>query len=79
MNHYLNCAPRGSTDYESITLDVASQNVDEVLQYARTLADEHNVSARRAFADIVRGVYNNLTENYDRKNRKNDQRRRRNR
>ena len=56
MNHYVNCAPRGSTEYESITLDVPSQNVDEVLQYARTLVDEHNVSARKAFADSVRGV-----------------------
>ncbi len=79
MNHYVNCAPRGSDDYESITLDVPTKNVEEVLHLARTLADEHNVDVRRAFSDIVRGVYHNLTENYDSKNRKNDQRRRRHR
>ncbi len=79
MNHYVNCAPRGSDDYESITLDVPTRYVDEVLGYARMINDEHNVDVHKSFANIVRGVYNTLTENYDRKNRKNDQWRGRNR
>ena len=80
MNHYINCTPRGTEEYESITLDIPTEHVDEILFYARTIADEKNITARKAFGDVVRGVYYQLMEkNYDRKNRKNAQRRGRNR
>tara|TARA_B100000287_G_scaffold288247_1_gene271654 strand:- start:2193 stop:2435 length:243 start_codon:yes stop_codon:yes gene_type:complete len=80
MNHYFNCTPRGTEEYESITIDVPTEHVEEVLYYVRTISDEKNITARKAFSDVVRGVYYQLMEkNYDRKNRKNAQRRGRNR
>ena len=80
MNHYINCTPRGTEEYESITLDIPTEHVDEILFYARTISDEKNITARRAFGEVVRGVYYQLMEkNYDRKNRKNAKRRGRNR
>ena len=76
MNHYFNCVPRHTKEFESITLDVPKENVEEVLYLARTLADEKNITARRSFGEIVRGVYYQLMDkNYDRKNRKTSQRR----
>tara|TARA_B100001741_G_scaffold217503_1_gene180278 strand:+ start:206 stop:448 length:243 start_codon:yes stop_codon:yes gene_type:complete len=76
MNHYFNCVPRHTKEFESITLDVPKENVEEVLYLARTLADEKNITARRSFGEIVRGVYYHLMDkNYDRKNRKTSQRR----
>ena len=76
MNHYLNCTPRECREYESVPLDVPTEAVDDILTYARILSDEKNITARKAMTDIVRGVYNELFEkNYDRKNRKNAQRR----
>ena len=76
MNHYFNCVPSGTKEFESITLDVPTESVEEVLYLARTLADEKNITARRSFGEIVRGVYYHLMEkNYDRKNRKTSQRR----
>tara|TARA_X000000368_G_scaffold336429_1_gene274068 strand:- start:792 stop:1034 length:243 start_codon:yes stop_codon:yes gene_type:complete len=79
MNHYLNCTPRECREYESVTLDVPTEAVDDILTYARILSEEKNITARKAMTDIVRGVYNELFEkNYDRKNRKNAQRRGRN-
>lgn len=71
MNHYVNCTPRLCEDYESITLDVPTEHVEEMLYLSRLLADEKNITARKAFVDLVRGVYYKLIEkNYDRKNRK---------
>ena len=75
MNYYVNCTPKNCQEYESITLDVATEDAEAVLYYARVLADEKNVTARRAFGDIVKDVYEKLLEkNYDRKNRKNRKR-----
>jgi hypothetical protein len=80
VNYYINCAPRGTDDYESVTLDIPTSDVEEILYLARTLSEEKNITARKAFGDVVRGVYYQLMEkNYDRKNRKNAQRRGRNR
>jgi|TARA_B100000035_G_scaffold29443_1_gene22623 hypothetical protein len=80
MNHYVNCTPKSCEEYESVTLDIPTEFVDEVLYYARTLADEKNIQQRRAFGDLVRNVYQQLTEkSYDRKNRKNGKRRGRDR
>ncbi|BCU96751.1 MAG: hypothetical protein CM15mV13_2010 [uncultured marine virus] len=62
MNHYLNCTPRECREYESVTLDVPTEAVDDILTYARILSDEKNITARKAMTDIVRGVYNELFE-----------------
>ena len=80
MNYYVNCTPRTCEEYESVTLDIPTEYIEEVLQLARTLADERNSNARKAFSDIVRQSYQQLIErNYERQNRKNGQRRGRNR
>jgi hypothetical protein len=72
MNHYVNCTPKLCEEYESLTLDIPTEHMDEILYYSKLLADEKNIEARKAFADIVRNVYYQLIEkNYDRKNRKN--------
>ena len=62
MNHYFNCTPRGTEEYESITIDVPTEHVEEVLYYVRTISDEKNITARKAFSDVVRGVYYQLME-----------------
>jgi len=75
MNYYVNCTPKNCQEYESVTLDVPTEDAETILYYARVLADEKNITARRAFGDIVRDVYEKLLEkNYDRKNRKNRKR-----
>ena len=49
------------------------------MQMVHTIADEKNVTARKAFVDMVRYTYYNLLEGegYDHKNRKNAKRGRR--
>lgn len=75
MNYYVNCTPRGTDEYENICLDIPTSDMEEVLYYARVLSDEKNISSRKAFGDLVKGVFNQLMEkNYDRKNRKNRRR-----
>jgi len=75
MNYYVNCTPKNCQEYESVTLDVPTEDAEAVLYYARVLADEKNITARKALGDIVRDVYEKLLEkNYDRKNRKNRKR-----
>ena len=75
MNYYVNCTPRNCNEYESVTLDVPTENAEEVLYYARLLSEEKNISARKAMSEIVKEVYDKLiTKNYDRKNRKNRKR-----
>ena len=54
--------------------------MDIFMQYVHVLADQKNVSARKAFTDMVKSTYDQLMEkDYDRKNRKNVKRRGRNR
>jgi hypothetical protein len=75
MNYYVNCTPKNCQEYESVTLDVPTEDAETILYYARVLADEKNITARKALGDIVRDVYEKLLEkNYDRKNRKNRKR-----
>ena len=61
-------------------MDIPTSDVEDFLYYVRLLADERNISSRRAFGELVKGVYQQLMEKeYDRKRRKNAKRRGRNR
>ena len=80
MNHYVNCTPRHIKDKENVNMDIPTQDVEDFLYYVRLLADERNISSRRAFGELVRGVYQQLMEKeYDRQDRKSRQRGRHNR
>jgi len=80
MNMYVNLCPPYTEKSETLTLDIPPHEMDILLQYVHVLADEKNISARRAFSDMVRYTFDQLMENdYDRKNRKNGKRRGRNR
>ncbi len=64
---------------ENINIDVPTSDVEDFLYYVRLLADERNISSRRAFGELVRGVYQSLMEKeYDRQDRKSRQRGRHN-
>ena len=61
-------------------MDIPTQDVEDFLYYVRLLADERNISSRRAFGELVKGVYQQLMEKeYDRQDRKSRQRGRFNR
>ncbi len=61
-------------------MDIPTQDVEDFLYYVRLLADERNISSRRAFGEMVKGVYQSLMEKeYDRQDRKSRQRGRYNR
>ena len=61
-------------------MDIPTQAVEDFLYYVRLLADERNISSRRAFGELVKGVYQQLMEKeYDRQDRKSRQRGRHNR
>jgi|TARA_B000000565_G_scaffold173706_1_gene131549 hypothetical protein len=80
MNMYVNLCPAYTEKTETLTLDVPPDQMDTFMQYVHVLAEEKNISARRAFTDMVQGTYEKLMEkDYERKNRKNAKRRGRNR
>ena len=80
MNMYVNLCPAYTEKTETLTLDVPPDQMDTFMQYVHVLAEEKNISARRAFTDMVQGTYEKLMEkDYERKNRKNAERRGRNR
>ncbi|BCU97098.1 MAG: hypothetical protein CM15mV15_0510 [uncultured marine virus] len=61
-------------------MDIPTSDVEDFLYYVRLLADERNISSRRAFGELVKGVYQQLMEKeYDRQDRKSRQRGRYNR
>lgn len=75
MNHYVNLCPAYTEKTETLTVDLPPEHMDEFMQMVHILAEEKNVTARRAFVDMVKYTYYNLMEkNYDRKNRKNAKR-----
>ena len=79
MQYYVNCTPRHMREKENINIDVPTSDVEDFLYYVRLLADERNISSRRAFRELVRGVYQSLMEKeYDRQDRKSRQRGRHN-
>ena len=52
-------------------MDIPTSDVEDFLYYVRLLADERNISSRRAFGELVKGVYQQLMEKeYDRQDRK---------
>ena len=56
-------------------MDIPTSDVEDFLYYVRLLADERNISSRRAFGELVKGVYQQLMEKeYDRQDRKSRQR-----
>lgn len=80
MNMYVNLCPAYTEKSETLTLDVPPDQMDTFMQYVHVIAEEKNISARRAFLDMVQGTYEKLMEkDYERKNRKNAKRRGRNR
>ena len=77
---YVNFCPPYSKRSDTITLDVPSDTTDVFMQYVHILADEKNVSARKAFKDLATTTFDNLMEtDYGYKNSKNAKRGRRNR
>lgn len=80
MNMYVNLCPPYTEKSETVTLDIPPEEMDMFMQYVHILAEEKNVSARKAFTDMVKYTYDQLMDkDYDRKNRKNGKRRGRNR
>ena len=76
MNMYVNLCTGYTERNDTLTLDLPPEYVDELMQMVHTIADEKNVTARKAFVDMVRYTYYNLLEGegYDHKNRKNAKR-----
>jgi len=75
MNHYINFCPKYTENVETLTIDIPTEYMEEVLRLANVLSEEKNITARRAFLDIINGTFYSLIEkNYDRKNRKNKKR-----
>ena len=77
MNMYVNLCTGYTEKSDTLTVDLPPEYVDEFMQMVHTIADERNVTARRAFVDMVRYTYYNLMEGTNDKNRKNAKRRRR--
>jgi len=76
----LTCVQHTQKKSETLTLDVPPDQMDMFMQYVHVIAEEKNITARRAFLDMVQGTYEQLMEkDYERKNRKNAKRRGRNR
>jgi outer membrane receptor for Fe3+-dicitrate len=80
MNMYVNLCPAYTQKSDSVTMDVPSDMTEHFMQMVYTLSDEKNISARRAMNDMLRYTFDTLMEkDYERKSRKNAQRRGRNR
>lgn len=80
MNMYVNLCPVYADKSETLTLDLSPEDMDHFMQYVHVLADTKNITARRAFTDMVKYTYEQLMEkDYERKNRKNAKRRGRDR
>ena len=64
----------------TLTIDLPAEDMDQFMELVHILKEEKNLSARRAFTDMVKYTYEHLMQkDYDRKNRKNAKRRGRNR
>jgi len=76
MNMYVNLCQGTVSKKDTLTVDLPPEYTDEFNQMVHILAEEKNISARRAFVDMVKFTFNNLMErDYDRKSRKNAKRR----
>ena len=79
MNMYVNLCSGKEERKDTLTVDIPPVYTDEFNQMVHILAEEKNISARRAFGDMVKYTFDNLMErDYERKGRKNAKRRRRN-
>ena len=76
MNMYVNLCKGLREKKDTLTVDIQPEYTDEFNQMVHILAEEKNITARRAFVDMVTFTFDNLMErDYDRKNRKNAKRR----
>ena len=79
MNMYVNLCPAMSEKKDTLTVDIPPEYTDEFNQMVHILSEEKNITARRAFVDLVKTTFDNLMEkDYERKGRKNAKRRGRN-
>jgi len=78
MNMYVNLCSGKEERKDTLTVDIPPVYTDEFNQMVHILAEEKNITARRAFVDLVRNTFDNLMEkDYERKGNKNAKRRRR--
>ena len=76
MNMYVNLCTAYTEKSDTLTVDIPPEYTDEFNQMVHVLAEEKNITARRAFVDLVKYTFDNLMErDYDRKSRKNAKRR----
>ena len=76
MNMYVNLCSGTNEKKDTLTVDLPPEYTDEFNQMVHILAEEKNITARRAFVDLVRNTFDNLMEkDYERKGRKNAKRR----
>ena len=79
MNMYVNLCSGKEERKDTLTVDIPPVYTDEFNQMVHILAEEKNITARRAFVDMVKFTFDNLMErDYERKGGKNAKRRRRN-
>ena len=79
MNMYVNMCTGTVPKKDTLTIDIPPEYTDEFNQMVHILAQEKNITARRAFVDMVKFTFDNLMErDYERKGGKNAKRRRRN-
>ena len=75
MNMYVNLCSSTNEKRDTLTVDIPPVYTDEFNQMVHILAEEKNISARRAFGDMVKYTFDNLMErDYERKGRKNAKR-----
>ena len=75
MNMYVNLCASTNDKSDTLTVDIPPVYTDEFNQMVHILAEEKNISARRAFVDMVKFTFDNLMErDYERKGRKNAKR-----
>jgi len=80
MNMYVNLCPAYTEKSETLTLDIPPEQMELFMQYVHILSEEKNISARRAFTDMVKYSFDNLMgKDYGNKSRKNAKRRGRDR
>lgn len=76
MNLYVNLCQGTASKKDTLTVDLPPEYTDEFNQMVHILSQEKNITARRAFVDLVRNTFDNLMEkDYERKGRKNAKRR----
>ena len=76
MNMYVNLCQGTASKKDTLTVDLPPEYTDEFNQMVHILSQEKNITARRAFVDLVRNTFDNLMEkDYERKGRKNAKRR----